>query len=256
MNTPITNIAAYLFVSIENIDELREQLQQRCQHLSLKGTILIANEGINLFLAGQRAAIETFLSELKADRRFATLEAKFSFSDHQPFKKMWVKKKKEIITMKRPIIRPEDGRAPSVSPKTLSGWLSQGQDDEHRPVVLIDTRNAFETDFGTFENAIDYRIDKFSEFPEIIEDKAAEFHGKTVVTFCTGGIRCEKAAILMQRAGFERIYQLDGGILKYFEEAGNSHYQGDCFVFDEREALNPDLRATAQHEPATRPVKA
>jgi UPF0176 protein len=256
MNTPITNIAAYLFVSIENIDELKEQLQQRCQSLKLKGTILLANEGINLFLAGENGPIETFLAQLKADSRFASLEVKYSYSALQPFKKMLVKKKKEIITVKQPIIRPEEGRAPSVSAHTLSQWLTQGEDDEKRPVVLIDTRNAFETDFGTFENAIDYRIDKFSEFPEIIEGKVQEFDGKTVVTFCTGGIRCEKAAILMQRAGFERVYQLDGGILKYFEEAGNKHYRGDCFVFDEREALNPDLRATAQHETATRPLKA
>ncbi|MCE2679104.1 MAG: sulfurtransferase [Burkholderiales bacterium] len=256
MNTPITNIAAYLFVSIEDIETLKDQLQQRCQALALKGTILIASEGINLFLAGLQADIEAFLLHLKADSRFARLEVKFSYSEQQPFKKMLVKKKKEIITMKRPIIRPEEGRAPGVEAKTLSKWLSQGQDDEKRPVVLIDTRNAFETDFGSFENAIDYRIDKFSDFPEIIESKADEFRGKTVVTFCTGGIRCEKAAILMQRAGFERVYQLDGGILKYFEEAGDSHYQGSCFVFDEREALNPDLRATAQHELATRPEKA
>lgn len=157
---------------------------------------------------------------------------------------MLVKLKKEIITMRHPLIQPELGRAPVVKPADLKRWLDQGHDDAGKPVVMVDTRNAFEVDVGTFENTIDYRIHKFSEFPEVIARHKPELDGKTVVTFCTGGIRCEKAAIHMQNIGYDSVYQLEGGILKYFEEVGGAHYQGDCFVFDRRTALNPELEAT------------
>lgn len=242
MNPRITNIAAYLFVTIEDISGLRSHWLATCQALALKGTILIAPEGINLFLAGRDADIQAFLSEVRADARFAALQVKVSYSEHQPFRRMWVKAKKEIITMKRPLIRPEAGRAPAVEARTLARWLAAGHDDENRPVVLMDTRNAFEVDFGSFNNAINYRISKFSELPDIVEHNRSEFDGKTVVTFCTGGIRCEKAAIVMQQSGYERVYQLDGGILKYFEDVGQAHYHGTCFVFDERESLDAQLQ--------------
>lgn len=242
MRTPVSNIAAYLFVTIDDIEPLRQQWQQRCDALSLKGTILIAPEGINLFLAGDPQAIEGFLTEVRAQPRFASLQVKYSQSESQPFRRMSVKQKKEIITMKRPLIRPEEGRAPSVDAATLARWLDAGRDDENRPVVLMDTRNAFEVDYGTFRNALDYRIGKFSDFPAEVEPRSREFDGKTVVTFCTGGIRCEKAAIVMQQAGYERVYQLDGGILKYFEDVGQKHYTGTCFVFDQREALDAGLQ--------------
>jgi UPF0176 protein len=122
--------------------------------------------------------------------------------------------------------------------------LDQGHDDTGRPVVMVDTRNAFEVDVGTFEHTVDYRITKFSEFPEVIEKHKDELNDKTVVTFCTGGIRCEKAAIHMRNIGYQSVYQLEGGILRYFEEVGGAHYQGDCFVFDHRTALNPSLEET------------
>jgi UPF0176 protein len=157
---------------------------------------------------------------------------------------MLVKLKREIITMKHPLIKPEAGRAPAVEAKVLKRWLDQGYDDAGRPVVMLDTRNAFEVDVGTFNNTVDYRIEKFSEFPDVIAEHKNNFAGKTVVTFCTGGIRCEKAAIHMQNIGFDSVYQLEGGILKYFEEVGGEHYTGDCFVFDYRTALNPKLEAT------------
>ena len=148
------------------------------------------------------------------------------------------------ITMKKPAIKPELGRAPSVDARTLKAWLDRGHDDAGRPVVMLDTRNAFEIDVGTFDDALDYRIDKFSEFPEVIDANRADLEGKTVVSFCTGGIRCEKAAIHMKEIGIENVYQLEGGILKYFEEVGGAHYHGDCFVFDYRTALNPQLQPT------------
>ncbi len=210
---------------------------------ALRGTILLSPEGINLFLAGEPAAVDHLFVRLRAIPGMADLTAKLSESDHQPFNRMLVKIKKEIITMRMPLIKPELGRAPAVAPATLKRWLDQGHDDKGKPVVMVDTRNAFEVDVGTFDNTIDYRIAKFTEFPEVIAANKDALADKTVVTFCTGGIRCEKAAIHMQNIGYDSVYQLEGGILKYFEDVGGDHYTGDCFVFDYRTALNAKLEA-------------
>ena len=241
---PIVNISTYKFITLDDIPELRPRLLQKCLDLELKGTILLAPEGINMFLAGSREAIDGFFAWFRTDPRFADIQPKESFSEHQPFRRMLVRPKKEIITMKHPLIKPELGRAPTVSAQDLKRWLDQGHDDDGRPVVMVDTRNDFEVDVGTFDHTIDYRIRKFSEFPEVIEKHRDELNDKTVVTFCTGGIRCEKAGIYMQNIGYEHVYQLEGGILKYFEEVGGAHYHGDCFVFDHRTALNPQLEET------------
>jgi UPF0176 protein len=206
------------------------------------GTILLAPEGINVFLAGSRAAIDAIVAHLRADPRFADLAPKESLSAEPPFRKMRVRLKKEIITMKHPLIRPEEGRAPSVAAATLKQWLDRGCDDEGRPLVMLDTRNDYEVAAGTFENAVDYRIGVFSEFPPLLAQHRDDYIGKTVVSFCTGGIRCEKGAIHMQEIGIGHVYQLEGGILKYFEEVGGAHYRGDCFVFDERAAVSADLQ--------------
>lgn len=241
---PIVNISAYKFVTFDDTVEQRPRFQAICADLALKGTILLSPEGINMFLAGSREAIDSFMAWLHSDERFADIVPKESFSEKQPFNRMLVRLKREIITMKHPLIKPELGRAPSVAPPVLKRWLDQGHDDEGRPVVMVDTRNDFEVDVGTFEHTIDYRIAKFSEFPEVIEKHRDELNDKTIITFCTGGIRCEKAAIHMQNIGYEKVYQLEGGILKYFEEVGGAHYTGDCFVFDHRTALNPQLEET------------
>jgi UPF0176 protein len=240
----IVNIAAYKFVTFDDTVAQRPRFQGLCTDLGLKGTILLSPEGINLFLAGTRESIDQFLAFLRSDPRFADVEVKESVSEKQPFNRMLVRLKREIITMKHPLIKPELGRAPAVEATTLKRWLDQGHDDQGKPVVMLDTRNAFEVDVGTFENTIDYRIEKFSEFPAIIEREKESLNDKTIVTFCTGGIRCEKAAIHMKNIGYESVYQLEGGILKYFEEVGGAHYQGDCFVFDHRTALNPQLQET------------
>ena len=237
----ILNISAYKFIPLPDAHALRETLLERALAHALKGTILLAEEGINLFLAGPSDAIRGFVTALQTDERFADINPKESWSAEQPFKKMLVKVKGEIIRMNHPTIRPANGRAPAVPPETVKRWLDAGVDDEGRPVVTLDTRNAFEVDQGTFEGAIDWRIDKFTEFAQAFLDHQAELVGKTVVSFCTGGIRCEKAAILMQAAGLDHVYQLEGGILKYFEETDGSHYQGGCFVFDERRALDTHL---------------
>lgn len=241
---PIVNISAYKFVTLDDNEARRPEYKAQCERLGLKGTILLSPEGINMFLAGTRAAIDAMLDWVRQDARLADLRPKESFSDTQPFNRMLVKLKREIITMKHPLIQPELGRAPVVDAPTLKRWLDQGHDDAGKPVVTVDTRNAFEVDVGTFSNTIDYRIEKFSEFPDVIKAHREELAGKTVVTFCTGGIRCEKAAIYMQEVGYDSVYQLEGGILKYFEEVGGAHYEGDCFVFDHRTALNPQLQAT------------
>ena len=237
----ILNIAAYKFITIDDAAALRPSFMARCEELALKGTILLTPEGINLFLAGVAASADSFLSWLRSDPRFADIVVKRSISASQPFNKMLVKLKAEIITMKMPLIQPEKGRAPAVDPTTLKRWLDQGHDDAGKPVVMLDTRNAFEVDAGTFDNTIDFRIDKFSEFPAVVAQHRDELAGKTVVTFCTGGIRCEKAAIHMQKVGFDSVLQLEGGILNYFEAVGGAHYHGDCFVFDQRTVLNPAL---------------
>lgn len=239
--TSVVNIAAYKFVSLDSLPDLRAHLLTVAGDCALKGTILLAEEGINLFLAGLAEGIGAFLQALRADPRFADLEVKFSHSDAVPFRKLLVKIKREIIRMDHPTIRPEAGRAPGVDAKTLARWLAQGADDAGRPVVMLDTRNAFEVDEGTFHNAIDWRIERFTQFPAAVQAHRAELEGKTVVSFCTGGIRCEKAAIYMNEAGIQNVYQLDGGILKYFEETGGPGYDGKCFVFDERHSLDPGL---------------
>ena len=248
----ILNVSAYKFVALADCAPLRERLLADARASGLKGTILLAEEGINLFLAGPAPDLREFLARLQADPRLGNLPIKESWSEAQPFRRMQVKVKREIIRMNHPTIRPSEGRAPAVDALTLRRWLDQGHDDEGRPVVTLDTRNAFEVDHGSFEHAIDWRINKFSEFPQAAQAHRAELEGKTVVSFCTGGIRCEKAAIYLREVGVERVLQLEGGILRYFEEAGGTHYQGGCFVFDEREALDPDLSpmAVADRSPA------
>jgi UPF0176 protein len=239
----VLNISSYKFVNLPDATALRETLLARAQALQLKGTILLAEEGINLFLAGPAEDVRAFVSQMQQDSRFADIAPKESWSDTQPFKKMLVKVKGEIIRMNHPTIKPADGRAPSVAPATVKRWLDQGHDDTGRPVVTLDTRNDFEVDAGTFNGAIDWRITKFTEFPQALLDHKAELQDKTVVSFCTGGIRCEKAAILMREVGLEHVYQIEGGILKYFEETDGAHYTGSCFVFDERRAVAADLSA-------------
>lgn len=248
----ILNIAAYKFVTLAQPVVLQASIEQALQQRVIKGTVLLAEEGINLFLAGPAQDIHDFLAWLKLDDRFTDLQAKESWSGAQPFRKLLVKVKPEIIRMNHPAIQPTAGRAPAVDAATLKRWLDAGCDDAGRPVVTLDTRNDFEADVGTFRNAIDWRISKFTEFPQALLAHRQELAGKTVVSFCTGGIRCEKAAIFMREAGVENVWQLEGGILKYFEESGRAHFDGECFVFDERRALDPELKP--QVNPVAKPL--
>jgi len=237
----VLNVSAYRFVEIADPHALRDSLRERARSLGLRGTILLASEGINLFLAGAAGAVRDFVSQLRADKRFHALQPKESWSDEQPFAKLLVKVKREIIRMDTPGVQPARGRAPALDAATARRWIEQRHDDEGRPVALLDTRNAFEVDYGTFEGALDWRLSKFSQFPAALDARRHELEGKAVITFCTGGIRCEKAAIHMRDAGLQNVWQLDGGILKYFEETGGAGFRGRYFVFDGREALDKDL---------------
>ncbi|WP_196862452.1 sulfurtransferase [Polaromonas sp. CG_23.6] len=238
----ILNIAAYRFVALERLPELKDAIAQALTARRILGTVLLAEEGINLFLAADSAAIHDFLAWLQQDARFEDLDIKQSWSAVQPFGKLLVKVKPEIIRMNHPAIQPSSGRAPAVDAATLKRWLDQGSDDDGRPVAMLDTRNTYEVDAGTFRQAIDWRLAKFTEFPQAVQDHSAELAGKTVVSFCTGGIRCEKAAIYLREAGVEQVYQLEGGILKYFEECGPAHFDGECFVFDDRRGVDSALK--------------
>ena len=246
----ILNISAYKFVELTDASDLRQVLLQRALELQLKGTVLLAREGVNLFLAGPAQAVHTWMQALRVDPRFADVTPKESWSTNQPFQRMRVKVKSEIIRMNHPTVRPAAQRAPALSPTIVRRWLDQGHDDAGRPVVTLDTRNGFEVDYGAFRNAIDWRLAKFSDFPQAAKQHLDELRGKTVISYCTGGIRCEKAAIYLQELGLDSVYQIEGGILKYFEEVGAAHFSGDCFVFDEREALSSELQPADRNKPA------
>jgi UPF0176 protein len=239
---PITVIAAYRFVGIDDPQALRDSLHGMALAAGLKGTVLIATEGINLSMAGPHAPLEGWLRALRADPRLATLELKSHRTAQMPFRALKVKVKAEIIRMNQPAIRPQAGRATAVDAATLARWLATGRCDEGRELVMLDTRNDFEIDAGAFEGAIDWRLRRFSDFPAALAAHRAELQGKTVVSYCTGGIRCEKAALWMAEAGVQNVLQLDGGILRYFEEApGAPGWRGDCFVFDQRVGVDAAL---------------
>ncbi len=244
MPTPALNISAYRFTALDELRALREHLLNAAQARGLKGTVLLACEGINLVLAGTEPAVRGWLAALREDPRFAAIETKESFSAAVPFRRLNVKIKREIIRMDWPTVQPGLGRAPCVTAPTLARWLAQGHDDAGRPLLMLDTRNAFEVDAGAFDGALSLHLSKFSEFPSAVQAHRDALGGKTVVSYCTGGIRCEKAALLMHEAGIEHVVQLDGGILRYFEQVpGAPHWRGECFVFDERVSLGTSLEA-------------
>ena len=245
MSETILNIAAYRFVEIDNLDERRAALRDICAKLALKGTILLSEEGINLFLAGIESNIRQFMQYLYESPLFMPLEIiktkfKESWSDAQPFNRMLVKLKKEIIPLGKPNIKPHEHTAPALPPEALKQWLDDGKD-----FILLDTRNNYEVRLRTFKQAKTLDLDHFRNFPEACQQQLpTDSKEKPVVMFCTGGIRCEKASVALEQQGFQQVYQLEGGILNYFEHCGGAHYQGDCFVFDQRVAVNPELVET------------
>lgn len=237
MNDEFINISAYKFVDLDNLSHRKEELLPLCRSLQLKGTILLSLEGINLFVAGKRKAIDEFLEFLAHRPEYSNLPIKESISDHQPFSRMLVRLKKEIISMGVENIRPVSKTSPKLPAQTLKNWLDAGKD-----FTLLDVRNDYEIEIGTFSNAVPIGIDHFRKFPEATKALSDDLKNKPIVMFCTGGIRCEKAGPLMEQEGFNEIYQLEGGILRYFEDCGGEHYDGDCFVFDKRVAVDSSLK--------------
>lgn len=238
----VVNIAGYRFVALPDRDELRQPFRDICESLGLAGTVLLGNEGINFFLAGSRESIDSYLDFLAQDQRLADIPLKVSYSNSQPFRRMLVRLKNEIISLGMPEISPADFTGEEITPQHLKAKLDADAD-----VVVLDTRNEYEIRIGTFENAVDLNISSFRDFPNAIKNLPEEMKEKEIVMFCTGGIRCEKASAVMLNAGFANVKQLKGGVLGYFEECGGDHWDGDCFVFDRRVALNPQLEET-DHE--------
>jgi len=236
---PITNLAGYRFTPVQEPEKWKAKLLPRCRELGLKGTILLAPEGINFFLAGTRPQLDPVLAILRSIPGMSDLAPKESRSATQPFQRMLVKVKKEIVPFGVEGVDPARRPTPKISARELKTWL-----DEKRPVTLLDVRNDYEVRLGTFQHALNPKIDNFRDFPAAVRNMDPRLKTRPVVMFCTGGIRCEKAGPFMQKEGFQKILQLDGGILKYFEEVGGDHFSGECFVFDERVGVDSQLRET------------
>lgn len=234
------NLAGYQFAPVQDLSHLQRELKLLCLQLGMKGTILLAEEGINFFVAGTRDAADKLMARLREIPGFSNLRAKESESQEQPFRRMFVKIKKEIIAFGVEGINPALAPSRRISPKALKEWLDSG-----KPVTLFDTRNDYEVKMGTFRGAIPAGINHFRDFPEAIKKLSEDLKEEPIVTFCTGGIRCEKAAPFMEREGFKNIFQLEGGILDYFKECGDAHYDGECFVFDRRVGVNAALQETS-----------
>jgi UPF0176 protein len=237
----VLNIAAYAFVDLDDLSARRGRLRSLGESLGLTGTLLLSPEGINLCLSAPEAPLRAFVRALRAELPAIELDLKESVSPERAFARFLVKVKREVITLRRPDVRPADGRAPSVSAPTLARWLDAGHDDDGRKLALVDTRNAFEVAIGAFEGALDLGLRAFTDLPAALERHRDALAGRRVVAYCTGGVRCEKAAIAMARDGFRDVVQLDGGVLRWFESQGARHWRGELFVFDRRVALRPDL---------------
>lgn len=229
------NIAGYRFIDLPDRDELRAPLLEYCLKLGLKGTVLLSQNGINFFLAGTQDSIDDYIAYLEKDGRFQDIPLHISYSEYQPFKRMLVRLKNEIISLGMDEIRPAERAGQYIEPQEFKKWLDDGKE-----VMVLDTRNDYELRVGTFENAIDLDIKSFREFPESTQ-KLEQDKSIPVVMFCTGGIRCEKASVVMENQGWKNVYQIKGGILGYFKECGGAHWNGDCFVFDKRVSITPEL---------------
>ena len=239
MTGQVLNIAGYRFIDLHDRDELRDPFMDRCSALGLKGTILLSPNGINFFLAGSEESVSEFIQYLESDRRFSGIPIKFSRTDYQPFRRMLVKRKNEIISLGDSEIKPSEFTGPYIKPIEFKHLMDVEED-----ILVLDTRNDYETRIGSFEGSLELGISSFRDFPNAIASIPEKYKSKTVVMYCTGGIRCEKASAVMMNAGFEDVKQLEGGILGYFKECGGSYWDGDCFVFDQRVAVDPDLTET------------
>ena len=238
-NLDVLNVAGYKFEPLYDVEVLVPEFQSVCDDLELKGSVYLSPNGINFSLAGSEESIEEYLHFMEQDKRFLDIPLKKTYSETQPFRRMKVRPKKEIISLGRDDINPRELTGGYVTPKELYSMYENNDD-----VIVLDTRNEYETRVGLFENAVDLQLDTFRDFPNAIEQLPEEYKDKQIVMYCTGGIRCEKASAVMLKAGFSDVKQLEGGVLDYFKETGGKYWNGDCFVFDERVALDTDLNET------------
>jgi UPF0176 protein len=236
-NSPVIVAALYKFVALPDYRELREPLLDACLNAGVKGTLLLATEGINGTIAGSRLAIDEVLAYLKSDARFNDIDHKESLDSELPFYRMKVKLKKEIVTMGREGIDPKILVGHYVEPQDWNALISDPE------VTVIDTRNHYECDIGSFEGAINPQTTTFKEMPAFVDEQLDPAEHKKVAMFCTGGIRCEKSTAYLLEQGFDEVYHLKGGVLKYLEEVPKeqSLWRGECFVFDNRVAVDHDL---------------
>jgi UPF0176 protein len=237
MTQTIVVAALYKFVSLPDYESLREPLLETLKAHDIKGTLLLAEEGINGTVSGTRESIDALLAWMKADDRFAELDHKESYSDTHPFYRTKVKLKREIVTIGVPDVDPNQRVGTYVEPQEWNAIISDPE------VLVIDTRNDYEVEIGSFEGAVDPRTRSFREFPEYVRKHYDPTRHKKVAMFCTGGIRCEKASSYMLNEGFEEVYHLKGGILNYLEKVpeNESLWRGECFVFDNRVTVRHDL---------------
>ena len=238
-NQNVSNITGYKFIPITNTKSLQKLIIKYSTDLNLKGTVLISKKGLNFSIAGETESIKSFTEFLCSDKRFSDIDIKTTYNDYQPFRKMLVRIKKEIISMGVDEIDPFISTGDKISPLELQKKLKNNED-----VVLLDTRNEYEVRLGTFEQAIDLNLDSFRDFPKRVDILKNELESKEIVMFCTGGVRCEKASALMLKNGFKNVKQIDGGVINYFKETGGAYWKGDCFVFDDRVALDKNLKET------------
>jgi UPF0176 protein len=232
-----TVCALYQFVRLDDFEEFRTPLRELMVELEVKGTILLALEGLNGTISGSKKSIDGVIQFLHNDGRFDNLEVKFSHSENTPFKRLKVKLKKEIVTLGVEHIDPLSSVGTYVDPQDWNDLISDPD------VVLIDTRNNYEYEIGSFKGAINPNTETFREFPTYTKDNLEQYRGKKVAMFCTGGIRCEKSTAYLKSQGFDTVYHLHGGILKYLEEMDEdqSLWEGECFVFDDRVAVKHNL---------------
>lgn len=237
----ITVCAMYRFVDLPNYESIQNPLLEKMQELDIRGTLLLASEGINGTVSGTQAAVDCLLAWLRDIPEFSDIDYKLSFDEEQPFYRTKVKLKKEIVTMGVQGIDPKRVVGTYVKPKDWNSLISDPD------VLLIDTRNDYEYEIGSFEGAVNPVTDTFREFPKYVEENLDPDKHKKVAMFCTGGIRCEKSTAYLKEKGFDEVYHLEGGILKYLEEVSEEEtmWKGDCFVFDNRVAVNHRLEKSA-----------
>ena len=242
LNPIYINIAGYRFIPIDNIDHTLNQLKGLCADLDIKGTIYLATEGINIGLSGNLLEIQTFRKRLDEDERFAGIKFHELFSQYCPYHKMTVKTKTELVPIEDNTLKVADFNHQYLPPLELKKWL-----DDNKDFILLDMRNDFEFDLGTFDQATQLNLRRFRKLQTKAEELSQLPKDKPIVTFCTGGIRCEKAAPYLEKQGFDQVFQLEGGIVEYLRLTKGAHWHGNCFVFDDRVSINSQLAPEQFH---------